>query len=257
MNKANSGLNVCALNDLETAKFHFYLKDTISVSDMNIDHLMVVNSLPKSGSVWLMAMLSDLFSHSNDTNPLLVHVSDINKLATSKPIFGVVVLVRDLRDVVLSWYNETLRNDKRAGFINPRYPTVEAFYFEHLIGFLNNENRYENGQLTNWLDFVTARGFPLIRYEDMRFNPAYALRKTMTFWKIDVSDDQIAKTVEKLTFENMNKVSGNMNGFIKNIVATGHLHKGQVGRWQYELPRRVSDDIMTRFGEFQARLGYI
>ncbi|MGB1261358.1 MAG: sulfotransferase domain-containing protein [Cognaticolwellia sp.] len=256
MNKTKSGLDISALSDLETDKFGFYLRETIAGSQININHLMVVNSLPKSGSVWFMAMLRHLFDLSDDKNPQLVHVSNINELVSSKPVFGVVVLVRDLRDVVLSWFNETLRNDIRAGFTNPRYPTVEAFYFEHLIGFLNSEDRFENGQLTNWLDFITSRGFPLIRYEDMCDNPELALRKIMTFWKIDISDDDIARTANELTFENMGKVTANMDGFIQNIVATGHLHKGQVGRWKRELPPRVSEDISKRFGEFQARLGY-
>ena len=245
-----------ALDSNSSALFQRFVQPPIPKNDVGGSHRMIVNSLPKSGSVWLAAMLQYLFDQRQVNNPQILHVSELRDAGRDGPIFAVVVLVRDLRDIVLSWHHETLRNDVRAGFSEPRYPTVEQFYFEHLIGFLQSERRFENGRLTEWLDFVTGRGFPLIRYEDMHHDPCAALRKIMNFWKVIVSDEDILQTVDALRFDRMGEVAAGMGGLIGETVANGHLHRGEVGRWRAELPERVAADIAQRFGEFQARLGY-
>lgn len=245
-----------ALDPNKDTLFRRHVASLVTKSEVGQAHRMVVNSFPKSGSVWLAAMLHHLFDQGQAENPEIHHVGEVRHAGREGPVFAVVVLVRDLRDVVLSWHHETLRNDVRAGFSEPRYPTVEQFYFEHLIGLLQSEMRYEHGRLTDWLDFVTGRGFPLIRYEDMRHDPTAALRKVMTFWKIIVSDEDILQTVDALRFDRMVRVAAGMGGVIGETVANGHLHRGEVGRWRAELPERVATDIAERFGEFQARLGY-
>ena len=246
----------CALDPAEDALFARYTAAPLSKTDIQSGYKMVVNSFPKSGSVWLVAMLNHLFGQSQANNLQILHVGDLRDARQEGPVFAVVALVRDLRDVVLSWHHETLRNDVRAGFSEPRYPTVEQFYFEHLIGFIQSEKRFEHGRLTEWLDFVTGRGFPLIRYEDMHHDPSSALRKIMNFWKVTVSDEDILQTVDALRFDRMGEVAEGMGGLIGETVANGHLHRGEVGRWRAELPERVLADIAQRFGEFQARLGY-
>ena len=248
--------SACALDPEETALFTRYTVTPLSKAAIGGSHRMVVNSIPKSGSVWLAAMLQHLFDHGQADNPQILHVGEVRDAGREQTVFAVVALVRDLRDVVLSWHHETLRNDVRAGFSEPRYPTVEDFYFEHLIGLLQSERRFEHGRLTEWLDFVTGRGFPLIRYEDMHHDPSAALRKIMNFWKVIVSNEDILQTVDALRFDRMGEVAAGMGGLIGETVANGHLHRGEVGRWRAELPERVAVDIAQRFGEFQARLGY-
>lgn len=248
--------NICALDQCEDALFARYTAEPVALAEIGAAHRMVVNSIPKSGSVWLAAMLQHLFDHAKADNPQILHVGELRDAGYEQTVFAVVALVRDLRDVVLSWHHETLRNDLRAGFSVPRYPTVEQFYFEHLIGFIQSEKRFEHGCLTEWLDFVTGRGFPLIRYEDMHHDPSTALRKIMNFWKVIVSDEDILQTVDALRFDRMGEVAAGMGGLIGETVANGHLHRGEVGRWRAELPERVAVDIAQRFGEFQARLGY-
>lgn len=246
----------CALCEAQPQRFERYIDTPVKREEIGSDHIVIVNSLPKSGSIWVVAMLRHLLRLDIDDNPRVLHVADVWDAAKNGPVFGVVVLVRDLRDVVLSWHDETIRNDARAGFLRPRYPTVEAFYFEHLIGFLQSERRYKYGRLTDWIDLMTARGFPLIRYEDMRRDPSEALRKIMTFWKVIASDKEIRATVEALEFDKMREAAEAMGGMIGEAVANGHLHRGEVGRWKDELPEPVLADIARRFGDFQARLGY-
>lgn len=249
-------IRTCALDPAEEVLFARYTAEPLTKAEISRNQKMVVNSLPKSGSIWLAAMLHHLFDHGQADNPQILHVGDVRDAGREETVFAVVVLVRDLRDVVLSWHHEILRNDVRAGFSEPRYPTVEQFYFEHLIGFLQSEKRFEHGRLTEWLDFVTGRGFPLIRYEDMHRDPSAALRKIMNFWKVIVSDEDILQTVDALRFDRMGEIAAGMGGLIGETVANGHLHRGEVGRWRAELPERVALDIAQRFGEFQARLGY-
>jgi len=246
----------CALDAGEDARFERFRARPLPGSQVGDGHPMIVNSLPKSGSVWMCAMLRHLFGLSREGNPAILHVGDIRDTEVRRPVFGVVVLVRDLRDVVVSWYRETQRNDLRAGFAQPRYPTVEAFYFEFLLGFLRGEPRFEHGRLSDWLDLVTFRGFPLIRYEDLVGDPQAGLRKVMTFWKVEVSDGDIAATAAALEFDRMPATARTMGGTIAEAVAGGHLDTGRTGRWTDEMPDRVAADIDRRFGDFQGRLGY-
>ncbi|KKL67103.1 hypothetical protein LCGC14_2138350, partial [marine sediment metagenome] len=191
-------LRPCVLAQDEASRFALYTAERVPVSAVAPGDRLIVNSVPKSGSAWVIAMLGTLFGRSADHAPELVHVGDIRTASRGGPVFGVVVLVRDMRDVVLSWFHETRRNDLRAGFHAPRYPTVEAFYHEHLLGLMHSQPRFDHGPMTAWLDDVTAQGFPLIRYEDLSTDPQSCLTKLANFWKVDVPPERIADAVKLL-----------------------------------------------------------
>ncbi|MQX38096.1 sulfotransferase domain-containing protein [Roseospira navarrensis] len=233
-----------------------YTAPVLPVEAIPPDRLFIVNTLPKSGTVWMVAMLSHLLGRPAGERVLLSHVADLAEDLDRPQVHGAVVMVRDLRDVVVSWFHETLRSDARAGFEAARFPTVEAFYFEHLLGLLRTRARFAEGRFETWLDAATARGFPLLRYEDTRADPAAALRKVMTAWKITVPDAEIAATVAAHRFEAMADTARRTGGPVAEAVAAGHLRRGRPGGWREDLPDSVQADIARRFGAFQERLGY-
>lgn len=246
----------CALAQSEDRRFQYYTRPRLCYTQIGADYGLIVNSVPKSGSVWMITLLSHLFDLPRENPPHLHHMADIRDASCDLPVLGVVALARDFRDVVVSWFHETKRNDLRAGYTSPRYPTVEAFYSEHLLGYLHCEPRFDCGNLTAWLDFVTANSFPLIRYEDLQTDPCKELRKLMTFWKIDIDDDRIKATAKECNVSKMTNTVQQIGGMVEQAVAHGHLHQGRTGCWRDELPDKVAQDIAVRFEEFQARLGY-
>jgi len=153
-------------------------------------------------------------------------------------------------------FYETVRSDARAGFTAPRYPDITTFYFEHLIGYLRSSPRYNYGRLDAWLDLVSGRGYPLIRYEEMVEDTAAALRKILKFWKVTLTDDVVDATARQCTFSKLQTRTSQNAGPFKDLLHHGHLRRGRVGDWQQELSACVVADIEHRFKEYQSRLGY-
>jgi hypothetical protein len=236
------------------ADFEAYRRPRIAPGEIAPDRIFVVNSVPKSGTVWMIEMLADLLGLDPGRRFVLSHVADIHEDLARHPVHSAVALVRDLRDVVVSWHHETLRADRAAGFAAARYPTVEAFYFEHLVGLLRLSPRFAHSRLKDWLDFVTGSGLPLVRYEDLLADSAAVLGKVVRFWKIDVAEAAIARTAAAHGFGA--SPAAVSSGLIAPPLADGHRRRGVAGAWRDELPETVRLDIAERFGGFQSRLGY-
>lgn len=234
--------------------FEAYIRPRISPADIPREAVFIVNSVPKSGSVWMIEMLAHLLQLDPGDRFVLSHVTDVHADIASNPALGTVALVRDLRDVVVSWFHETLRADRAAGFAAPRYPTIDAFYFEMLLGLLRLSPRFGHGRLEEWLDFVTGSGLPLVRYEDLLADTAASLRKVLRFWKIDVSAAAIERTAALHTYDAARTAVS--PALIHGPLSAAHRRKAVAGVWREELPEPVLRDITERFGGFQARLGY-
>lgn len=234
--------------------FEAYTRPSISVAEIPRDGVFIVNSVPKSGTVWMVEMLSDLLRLDPGRHFVLSHVADVHADIAQHRVLGTVALVRDLRDVVVSWFHETLRADRAAGFAAARYPTIDAFYFEMLLGYLRLSPRFGYGRLEEWLDFVTGSGLPLVRYEDLLADAGAALHKILRFWKIDMPATAIERTAALHAYDaSLRAVSP---ALINGLLAAGHRRKGVAGAWQEEMSEAVLRDISERFGAFQARLGY-
>ncbi|MCT4334398.1 sulfotransferase domain-containing protein [Paracoccus sp. YLB-12] len=215
----------------------------------------VINSMPKSGTLWVAAMLSAALPENAQTRVNFSHACDGPSELTAHGI-RCVVLVRDLRDIVVSWFHETRRNDLRAGYDVPRFASVETFYFEHLLGLLRTSPRFGQGNLEPWLDFVSARAFPILRFEDLLARPEKSLAKVMTFWKIRIPSEKIVKIAKAHHFETMARARGGGSVPVERWISEGHLHRGRCGDWRSEMSGRVERDISARFAIYQERLGY-
>jgi len=218
--------------------------------------LFIVNSMPKSGTVWMAAMLEDLLSVRAQEQITISHVADIEDDWNKENNHGAVTLVRDLRDVVVSWFHDAARADGALGFAAPRYPDIAAFYHEFFIGTLFGTKRFYFGDLERWLNLVSAHYIPLIKYEDMIADTEACLRKVMTFWRIDASPAIVQQVVNTHTFGSMAQTVGDGRGFVAEMVRQGHLRRGRSGSWRDEMPGEIASDINRRFAGYQQRLGY-
>lgn len=138
----------------------------------------------------------------------------------------VVLLVRDPRDVLVSYYFHRTRRigeeHELASFI--RHPW---WGIDRLIAFMNGW--YENRDVP--LDFF------LLRYEDLHRDPTHQLRQLLSFMDLQaVSDVVVKQSVEYANFDNMRKLalSSEMRG--SKIAPTNprdpesfKVRKGEVG----------------------------
>lgn len=218
--------------------------------------LFIVNSMPKSGTVWMTAMLEDVLGVRAEEQITVSHVADLEDDWSKENNHGAVTLVRDMRDVVVSWFHDTTRTDRALGFAAPRYPNITAFYHELFVGTLLGTRRFYFGDLERWLNLVSAHYIPIVRYEDMVADTEVCLRKVMTFWRVEVSSDVLRQVVNDHALASMREKIGDRSGFVADLVNQGHIRRGRSGSWLEEMPEHIATDINQRFAGYQRRLGY-
>lgn len=220
------------------------------------DRLFIVNSMPKSGTIWMCAMIEALLGVTTNRQITVSHVADLEDDWNKSNNHGAVALVRDMRDVVVSWFHNVQRTDLALGFAAPRYPTVESFYDEHFLGTIRVGRRFYGGDFERWLDLLGANYIPIIRYEDLSADTPAALRKLATFWRVEVSDETLQRVAAKHALDTMERTVAGGTGYVAELVRGGHIRRGRCGGWQDELPERIERDIDERFAGYQKRLGY-
>jgi hypothetical protein len=196
----------------------------------------VIVSPPKCGRTWLRMMLSRFFQtryglpegellgydNYHQKNPVIPrirfthdrYIKNYTGHRDSKCDFypkNVILLVRDPRDAVVSTYFQWINtvNPYKIAMLNiPERPAeVPIFEFamksrfsiHHPVDFLNS-----------WAtELEKTRSHLLIRYEDMRTDPARILGDVLAFMQIHASTDEIDQVVEWSSFENMKKLEQN------------------------------------------------
>jgi hypothetical protein len=233
-----------------------FASDPIDARQVPPHKLFIVNSLPKAGTVWMTAMLEALLGVRAQEQITVSHVADLEDDWNKENNHGVVTLVRDVRDVVVSWFHDVRRADRALGFAAPRYPDVTSFYHEYFLGTILGTKRFYFGDLERWLNLVTAHAIPLVKYEDMVANPEACLRKVLTFWRVEASAEAVQQVVRDHTFASMAERAHERTGFVGDMLRQGHLRRGECGGWRTELPEAVARDVSDRFASYQRRLGY-
>jgi hypothetical protein len=195
---------------------------------------IAVVSFGKSGRTWLRVMISHLFRvmyglpenallgmdnfhNMNKSIPKIFfthdnYIKDFTGAADSKQPFyakPVVLLARDPRDVAVSQYFQwkfRLRSNKVA--IN-NYP--ERGSDISLFDFVTGANGGSMAAVCDYLNVWAAEApnieqYLMIRYEDLRADPAPQLQRILDFLQIDASPEHVSAAVEYSAFENMKKM---------------------------------------------------
>lgn len=181
-------------------------------------------SYPKAGRTWLRMMIgravvshfdiadADVYDLSqlsdkapvprilvtHDDNP---HRKPPERLNRSKRKYRgkkVVLLIRDPRDTIVSYYFQRTKRRQR-----PYAGDLSAFLHEREGGF---DSLLEFYNIWAECRDVPA-AFLLVRYEDLRSDPTGELRRVLDFLGLDVIEDSLlTEVVDALTFEKMRKM---------------------------------------------------
>jgi hypothetical protein len=251
-------------------------------------------SYPKCGRTWLRLMvgraISQFFELPQDEDILflrwqskpdsrlpmitVVHedrpmLKSPDELERSKSKFRgkkVIFLARDPRDVIVSSYFEMKKRGELFGD-NPYESRKPVFsgelseFIERRQGGFDTILRYYN----IWADNrQIPDGFLLVRYEDMKQNPARELRRVLDFLGLTMVDtDTVNEAVEFAAFENMRKMelSGSIRGGILNPADKSDqdsykTRKGQVGGYRdylteneiQRLDQKVQNELSPYYG---------
>lgn len=245
----------------------------------------VILSFPKSGRTWARVFLSG-YTHFAYSVPhtldfaffrrvapdipqtLFRHggseITDLKKLDRYISRFHgkhILLIVRDPRDVVVSYYHETCNRDPR--FMHKEKPPWtmseftrdEKFGIKHVVQFMNQ-----------WfLHRDMFESLQIVRYEEMRKHPETAFRTFLDFWKLPtIDEDAFRKAIKFSSFENM-RVLEQMDFFAdprvratqKENVFTYKTRKGKVGGFREETSAEDQAHMNKAMKKLNSVYGYI
>lgn len=171
-----------------------------------------------------------------------------NRLISPAITKGAVYIVRDPRDIVVSWshhnghpLDEVIDGLSDAGKGiegNNRMPHVLSTWTAHVKSYLDEKE------------------FPvlLVRYEDLVEDPAGKFAEIVKFVGLDFDSSRVQAAVDLTAFEKLQQQERD-NGFQERMVGE-FFNKGKVGTWFEALTQEQWDRIEKVQAEGMALLGY-
>jgi hypothetical protein len=179
-------------------------------------------SYPRSGNTWTRFLIANLLFVDREVSflnidYLIPDVFNVNRRALAKiprprliksheyfdPRYKkVIYIVRDPRDVVISYYYFYLKQ----GFIQDGYP-LDKFIRRFVEGDVDPEFATWGENVMSWLATRSQKpGFLLLRYEDMKANPAQELARVGVFLRSQYDLAILERAVQMSSPERMREL---------------------------------------------------
>jgi hypothetical protein len=222
------------------------------------DAKLVVFGLPKSGNVWLVSMLSKYlglpaiapYIDVDRGGVGMCHLPFSSEIAKRTDFVHGVYLLRDLRDIIVSYFYHTQRRDFRSvenGIPNCEFDTIEDFYYDWFLPRIVPYHR-----IFEHADDYVKRGVPVVRYEKLYDHPKRELERLLDRLGLPIDGDHISGVVEECGIDRLKR-----NGIHLDVyVPPEHFRKGGYGGYKAELPIAVLRHVNTTFGDLLSRWGY-
>lgn len=221
-------------------------------------------SFPKSGNTWVRFWLANLLRPEHLTinfrtiNALVPPVMALPNLKHPLPdprfikshapfqsqYPRVVYILRDGRDAMLSYYY---------------YQQAELPAGTTLTDFLA-QTPWPCGwakHVASWLDAgLPADKFLLLRYEEMKQDPAGQLQRLIQFSQLTVSPERFQQALEQSTFQAMRQAEQQYGGPGGRKPQGGFMRQGQSGGWQQQFGPAEKEIAKKEMNPMLIRLGY-
>jgi len=168
----------------------------------------------------------------------------------------VIYIVRDPRDVALSYYNF----QRKYRQIPDEYPLTQ-YVSDFVAGRINSADWgtwAEN--VGTWLVREGQPGFLLLRYEDMMADPTRALAKVAHFFNLEPAADLLATAVERSSAPRLRELERSQGS--KWVTTRGKredipfIGTAASGGWKSRLPAQSVAEIESAWGHLMKNLGY-
>jgi hypothetical protein len=169
----------------------------------------------------------------------------------------VIYIVRDPRDVVLSYYDFS----RKYGHIDDEYPLAQ-YVKDCVRGRLTSSDWGTWGEnVASWVFGRHARpGFLLLRYEDMQSHTAEELRRIAQFYGIELTPEGATAAMERSSAERMRELERTQG---KDWVSTKDkrsdipfVRTATAGGWRTKLMVDTVAEIEAAWGNIMVQLGY-
>ena len=211
--------------------------------------------LPKSGNTWLVSLLSDYtglrpidpYVQTDSAGVGMCHLPYSETIGGRCDFVHAVYLMRDIRDVIVSYFHHCQRGDWRAAFPHFHCDTLTEFYFEW---FLPRVSIYHDVDNHAW-EYI-SRGVPLVRYEALLASPAREFERLIRRLGFPLDRIRISDSVSRNSFEKLSR-SGMK---LEVTVPAEHFRKGRSGNYRGEMPRDLLIHVNRRFRQLLEVWGY-
>lgn len=224
--------------------------------------LYIVTEYPKSGGSWVSQMLSEYLNVPFPRNQFPKIQSSVmhGHYLYSPSMKNVVVVLRDGRDVMVSFYYQSLFANER---FNSRLVEItrRELQFDDYDDIKKNLPRFIEYKFTTrkhprftWSDFINDwldKDAAFIRYENLLQDPVEELAQALYVVKKNDPDRKILEQiVEKYSFETMSKrKQGEENKH-------SFLRKGIAGDWKNHFSKEAREVFNSFAGKELIKLGY-
>lgn len=166
----------------------------------------------------------------------------------------VIYLVRDPRDVVISYYHHFQKyyGDSRD---------FDEFFEEFMDG--NIAPGIWGTNIESWLDNQekVENGFLLIKYENLLQDTTKEAHRIISFLNLDRTEQEINEAVNWASFDNMKaleqKQQSHLNGNSPLVNKTmPFIREGKANKWKSVLNKEQQQQINQTFDKTLTRLGY-
>jgi hypothetical protein len=244
--------------------------DTFGVSLYPDDVFLV--SYPKSGSTWTRFMIANyLFDNHCDFTTVSRHLPDLHNESTLDPTLPrprvikshyprdrqyrrVVYLARDGRDVAVSYYFHALRYR-----LVPDDTTFAGFLDRFNEGTVDGYGAWGDHVLS-WLDGASG-DFLLLRYEELKAQPAACLARILEFAGLAPDSARIEQAVDASSFSRMRSLEQRQRREVGAWACTNpnipFVRSGLIGESRRHFTAELQAGFTDRHGRALERLGYI
>jgi hypothetical protein len=255
-NDINFSINTLGNTDYEAKTF----PNLYDLKKYNVDYTKFENIVKN----WIP--LQEYINLNNKVNLLKTHNGNftINNFpfTNTDNTIGVIYIVRDPRDVVLSMSNHFNVNHKNVVKL-----ITNVHHYE-----LNEEERnpnlkdgFKSSILGSWsynyLSWKSYKGrkVHLVRYEDLSKNPfkyfTEILEYLTNFINFKIDENKVRKAINETSLQNLKKMESNI-GFSEKSREAEFFRKGKVGEWKKSLDRKLVKEIEEKFCNEMKELKY-
>jgi hypothetical protein len=231
---------------------------------MGITHLA---EYPRCGGSWIRHLMQDAMEipqYAYD-RPLTKNSIIQCHVLPNWMIRRAVVIFRDPRDAIVSFYHKKVSYDKnfrggRAFHVGNYHHDPERDIKEDFCEFLKVHLTAPDHPRFSFSEFATAwlaeDNTCIAKYEDFKTEPTIQLRRLTEFVGVDVADSKIEEAVEQNSFANRTK---RRSGKVRTVGETDNSQferKGIVGDWKNLFNDEARKVFLKHEGETLTKLEY-
>ena len=249
------GLERSVLDDFKT---HSGFPDLNLLKHLKIDY----NKFPEIVRNW--ETIQDYINLNKRTNFLKTHNSMCTigpyKFTTNRNTKGGIYLIRDPRDVLISYSNHTGYDHETTfkfmcssdNYESPRTGIKNNTFYKTLLGSWADH-------YNSWKSYKSSK-ILIIKYEDMISDSYNTFKKIINYiGQIDdlkLDEEKLNKAIKQTEFKKLQKLE-KKDGFSEKGVGELFFRKGKAGSWKSELSEDLIKKVEKVFYKEMKELGYI